>query len=79
LQVAKESGVAGQPERKYTPCDAPKEQLFELRDFLGFAHDVIVQASCHGCDNGALVDALQSAGDRARGWPSSGPTSALMN
>ena len=23
-------------ERKYTPCDASKEQLFELRDFLGF-------------------------------------------
>src|SRR6516165_9114316 len=24
------------PERKYTPCDAPKEKLFTLRDFLGF-------------------------------------------
>ena len=24
------------PERKYTPCDAPKEKLFALRDFLGF-------------------------------------------
>ena len=24
------------PERKYTPCDASKEQLFKLRDFLGF-------------------------------------------
>ena len=23
------------PERKYTPCDAPKEKLFALRDFLG--------------------------------------------
>ena len=24
------------PERKYTPCDASKEQLFALRDQLGF-------------------------------------------
>ena len=55
------------PERKYTPCDAPKERLFALRDFLGFERNVIVQASCHGRDNRALVDALQSAGDRARG------------
>ena len=55
------------PERKYTPCDAPKEKLFGLRDFLGFERNVIVQASCHGRDNRALVDALGSAGDRARG------------
>ena len=25
------------PQRKYTPCDAPKEKLFALRDFLGFS------------------------------------------
>jgi 2-pyrone-4,6-dicarboxylate lactonase len=55
------------PERKYTPCDAPKERLFALRDFLGFERNVIVQASCHGRDNRALVDALKTAGDRARG------------
>ena len=55
------------PERKYTPCDAPKEKLFELRDFLGFDKNVIVQASCHGRDNAALVDALRTAGDKARG------------
>ncbi len=55
------------PERKYTPCDAPKEKLFGLRDFLGFERNVIVQASCHGRDNAALLDALQSAGERARG------------
>ena len=55
------------PERKYTPCDAPKERLFDLRDFLGFECNVIVQASCHGRDNRALVDALKTAGDRARG------------
>jgi 2-pyrone-4,6-dicarboxylate lactonase len=55
------------PERKYTPVDAPKEKLFALRDFLGFERDVIVQATCHGADNRALVDALRASGDRARG------------
>jgi len=55
------------PARKYTPCDAPKETLFALRDHLGFARNVIVQASCHGTDNGALLDALGAAGDHARG------------
>jgi 2-pyrone-4,6-dicarboxylate lactonase len=55
------------PQRKYTPCDASKEKLFALRDYLGFSRNVIVQASCHGTDNRALVDALISAGDLARG------------
>ncbi|MDX2485811.1 MAG: amidohydrolase family protein [Pseudodonghicola sp.] len=55
------------PKRKYTPCDAPKEKLFALRDHLGFSRNVIVQASCHGTDNAALVDALETAGDLARG------------
>lgn len=55
------------PERKYTPCDASKEQLFALRDYLGFSKNVIVQATCHGADNSALVDALKSAQGRAKG------------
>lgn len=55
------------PERKYTPCDASKEQLFALRDHLGFARNVIVQATCHGADNRALVDACLASGGRARG------------
>jgi 2-pyrone-4,6-dicarboxylate lactonase len=55
------------PERKYTPCDAPAARLFELRDFLGFERNVIVQATCHGADNRALVDALERSDDRARG------------
>src|ERR1700734_4419065 len=55
------------PERKYTPTDAPKEQLFALRDFLGFERSVIVQATCHGSDNSALVDALVADGGRSRG------------
>jgi len=61
------------PERKYTPCDAPKETLFALRDYLGFERNVIVQASCHGRDNAALVDALRTAGDKARGVAVVGP------
>lgn len=61
------------PERKYTPCDAPKEKLFALRDFLGFTGNVIVQASCHGRNNAALVDALRSADNRARGVAVVGP------
>jgi 2-pyrone-4,6-dicarboxylate lactonase len=55
------------PERKYTPCDASKEQLWALRDFLGFERNVIVQATCHGADNRALVDALRHSNGRARG------------
>lgn len=55
------------PERKYTPCDAPKEGLFALRDFLGITRNVIVQATCHGHDNRALVDALAASGGLARG------------
>ena len=55
------------PTRKYTPCDAPKETLFQRRDFLGFSRNVIVQASCHGPDNRALVDALIHSDDKARG------------
>ena len=55
------------PERKYTPVDASKEQLFALRDRLGFDKNVIVQATCHGSDNRALVDALRASTDRARG------------
>jgi 2-pyrone-4,6-dicarboxylate lactonase len=55
------------PERKYTPCDASREQLFALRDFLGFQKNVVVQATCHGADNSALLDVLEHADDRARG------------
>ena len=59
-------------QRKYTPCDASKEQLFELRDFLGFERSVIVQATCHGNNNDALEDALLNSNDKARGIASVG-------
>jgi len=55
------------PERKYTPCDASKAQLYALRDHLGFARNVVVQATCHGADNRAMVDALVNSGGKARG------------
>jgi 2-pyrone-4,6-dicarboxylate lactonase len=55
------------PERKYTPCDAGRDQLFALRDRLGVSRNVIVQATCHGADNRAMVDAVRAATGRARG------------
>lgn len=55
------------PERKYTPCDASKDQLFALRDHLGFSRNVIVQATCHGADNRALTDATRASNGFARG------------
>ncbi len=55
------------PQRKYTPCDASKDQLFALRDHLGFERNVVVQATCHGSDNRAMVDALLHANGKARG------------
>jgi 2-pyrone-4,6-dicarboxylate lactonase len=54
-------------ERKYTPCDASRQQLYDLRDHLGFARNVVVQATCHGADNRAMVDALTHSNGRARG------------
>ncbi len=55
------------PERKYTPCDAGKTELFALRDQLGFDKNVIVQATCHGADNSAMVDACLASNGKARG------------
>jgi 2-pyrone-4,6-dicarboxylate lactonase len=64
-------GPAGEfpfaPERKYTPGDAGKDMLFALRDHLGLSRNVIVQASCHGKDNSAMIDALRTSGGLARG------------
>ncbi len=55
------------PERKYTPCDAGRDTLYALRDHLGFARNVVVQATCHGSDNRALIDALAHSEGKARG------------
>jgi predicted TIM-barrel fold metal-dependent hydrolase len=55
------------PNRKYTPADAPKEMLRALHDHLGVSRAVIVQASCHGIDNRAMMDCLASEPKRYRG------------
>lgn len=55
------------PERKYTPCDASADQLWALRKHLGFSRNVIVQATCHGSDNRAMVHALNESNGSARG------------
>jgi 2-pyrone-4,6-dicarboxylate lactonase len=52
---------------KYHPEDATPEMLFALRDRLGFARNVIVQASCHGTDNAATLDAIARSEGKARG------------
>jgi 2-pyrone-4,6-dicarboxylate lactonase len=57
---------------KYLPEDAGADKLFALRDHLGLSRNVIVQASCHGTNNAATLDAIaKSIGpngeQRARG------------
>jgi len=52
---------------KYHPEDATPEMLFAIRDHLGFSRDVIVQASCHGTDNGATLAAIAQSQGTARG------------
>ncbi len=47
------------PNRTYTPPDAGKERLAALHKHLGFSRAVLVQASCHGLDNSAMVDAME--------------------
>ena len=55
------------PDRSYTPPDAPKESLAALHRILGIERAVIVQASCHGSDNRATLDAIAGSGGRYRG------------
>jgi hypothetical protein len=43
------------PERKYTPCDASRHQLYALRDHLGFARNEVVQATCRDTDHRAMI------------------------
>jgi len=55
------------PNRRYTPEDAPKEALRALHDHLGIERAVIVQATCHGTDNSAMLDAIASDPAHYRG------------
>lgn len=52
---------------KYLPEDATPEMLFALRRRLGFARNIIVQASCHGTDNSATLAAIAKLAGTARG------------
>ena len=55
------------PDRRYTPTDASVEDLLTLHHTLGISRQVIVQASCHGTDNSALLHALELGGNNSRG------------
>ena len=55
------------PTRRYTPPDAPKEMLASLHRRLGLSRAVLVQASCHGTDNRAMLDAIASSHGAWRG------------
>ena len=55
------------PTRRYTPPDAPKEMLAALHRRLGLSRAVLVQASCHGTDNRAMLDAIASSSGAWRG------------
>lgn len=49
--------------RAYTPKDAAKEALFGLHDHLGVSRRVVIQSSCHGTDNAAILDTLRARPD----------------
>ena len=53
--------------RTYTPPDAGADLLRALHERMGLSRAVLVQASCHGTDNSAMVDALQRAQGRYGG------------
>lgn len=55
------------PDRSYTPPDAPVEQLRRVHSILGIGRAVIVQATCHGSDNSATLDAIARSGGKYRG------------
>lgn len=55
------------PDRKYTPPDAGIDDFQRLQDRLGLSRAVFVQASCHGIDNSAMVDALRRGEGRYAG------------
>ena len=54
-------------DRTYEPPDSPKDKLAALHRHLGFSRAVLVQASCHGTDNSAMLDAIASSNGAWRG------------
>jgi hypothetical protein len=55
------------PDRTYTPPDAPLELFRALHAKIGVQRAVIVNASAHGLDNRAAVDAIAVSNGRYRG------------
>ncbi|MBI77640.1 MAG: 2-pyrone-4,6-dicarboxylate hydrolase [Rhodospirillaceae bacterium] len=53
--------------RTYTPPDASYESMQVLQNILGIERAVIVQATCHGTDNSAALDAIKRSKGRYRG------------
>ncbi len=53
--------------RAYTPPDSGIDSFEQLQERLGLSRAVFVQASCHGTDNAAMVDALQRGDGRYAG------------
>jgi len=48
--------------RTYTPPDSGYEEFVDLQTRLGLSRAVFVQASCHGTDNRAMLDAMTRGG-----------------
>lgn len=55
------------PDRKYDVPDAPFEALWRLHQVLGIDRAVLVQATVHGSDNSAMLDALARSNGAYRG------------
>ena len=54
-------------DRAYTPPDSGIDEFEHLQQRLGLSRAVFVQASCHGTDNSAMVDAIERGGGRYAG------------
>ncbi len=54
-------------DRSYTPPDSGIDDFERLQQCLGLSRAVFVQASCHGTDNAAMVDALRRGRGRYAG------------
>jgi len=54
-------------DRRYSPKDVTKQDLAALHRILGIDRSVLVQPTCHGTDNRAMLDALAWAQGRYRG------------
>jgi predicted TIM-barrel fold metal-dependent hydrolase len=54
-------------DRTYTPPDSGIDAFEQLQHRLGLSRAVFVQASCHGTDNSAMLDAIQRGGGRYAG------------